>query len=365
LDIEKKANPGVLDIKPYVPGKSIEEVQRTRRINGAVKMASNENLFGISPKAMAAIQDAAHTAYRYPERDCPALAHALATELGLARENIVVGNGADGVIYALGMCLLDEKDETIIPAVTFPLYEIIARTMRARIITAPMKEYSLDLEGILQRISRRTKLIWICNPNNPTGTLIEKIDLGAFLDRVPSHVVVALDEVYHDFVDPQLASNTIEMIRGGRGNLFLIRSFSKVYGLAGVRLGYGVGSEDMISLLYRVRPPFDTSWLAEAAGRGALEDREFYDRTLRITKMEKQYLSEELERMELSFVPSHTNFILIDTGRDGEAVCEGLVQSGVIVRPCKNYNLPSHIRVTIGQRAHNERFVKALAKILK
>ena len=363
-DIESVTNPGVREIAPYEPGKSVAEVTREGRATHPVKMASNENALGPSPAGLEAIVADAAAAYRYPEMTTPDLRAALAGVLGLSEESIITGNGADGVIYSLGMTVLGEGDEAVIPAVTFPVYATVVRAMRARVVVSRMDGYGIDLDDVLAAIGRRTRVLWICNPNNPTGTIIESDRFFRFLDRVPEDVWVVHDEVYHDFAERRTFPDALSEVRAGRPNLFCIRSFSKVYGLAGLRLGFGFGPAELIGLMYRVRPPFDVSVMAEKAGLAALRDKDFYVRTVQLVAEGRRFLYGELERLGLSFVPSHTNFVLVDTGKNERQVTEALIDRGIIVRPAGKYGLPGHIRVTVGLPDQNRRFVEALGAVL-
>jgi histidinol-phosphate aminotransferase len=357
--LEERINRALLDIHPYVPGRSREEILRERGIPDVVKMASNENALGVSPLAAQAIQKAMGRVHQYPEVSTPALRTALAGRLGVDPDQIITGNGADGVIYALAMTLLSAGDQTIIPAITFPMYEVAARAMGCTVVTSPMAGYHLDLDDILSRITGKTRVIWICNPNNPTGTMVDHAGLSSFLERVPEDVWVVHDEVYVDFSDLERFPDSRALLEKHK-NLFCIRSFSKVYGLAGIRLGYGFGSPELVRMIYRVRPPFDVSVLAEQAGIGALRDEEFYHKTVGMTADGRRSLCERLESMGLSYVPSHTNFVLVDTGRDDGDLADRLISRGVIIRPAGAYQLPGHLRITIGDARQNARLVEAL-----
>lgn len=364
MKIEKRVNRNILAIKPYVPGKSIQEVLRSQGASDIIKMASNENPLGMCPAAIEAIKQSLISAYQYPEITCPDLTAEISKQLGIPQESIIVGNGADSVIYALAMAFLQKGDEVIIPEVTFPVYETVSTIMGTRVVLSKMAGYGIDLDDILSKIQKRTKIIWICNPNNPTGALIEDESFQNFIEKVPDDVLVVHDEVYFDFAQLNIFPRVSELIKKGRENVFLIRSFSKVYGLAGMRVGFGVGSDTLVNLLYRVRPPFDVSVPAQAAAIGALKDEEFYRRTLEVTESGKEYLYRNIERLGLSYVPSHTNFVLVDTGRDDGDVCDRLLKEGLIARPAANYNLPGHIRVTVGLPHQNQRLIEALGEII-
>jgi histidinol-phosphate aminotransferase len=355
--------PGVRGLEPYVPGTPIEEAARVLSLprESFVKLASNENPLGMSPRAAEAVRARLARAYQYPEVDCPDLRNAVARREGVDPRAVVVGNGADGVLYAFFMATVGEGDEVIIPRITFSVYATVVRAMRGTPVFSPLRDFRIDLDDMLSRVTPRTKAICVCNPNNPTGDLIDQREMGSFLDRVPAGILVALDEVYADFADPSLFASGAARVAGGQRNVFVFRSCSKIYGLAGLRVGWGIGAAEVVEALYRVRPPFDVSVLAAAAAEAALTDETFYAETLAVTADGKRYLYGELDRMGLRYLRSHTNFILIDTGRDSRGVYDALLRQGVIVRAGYT-RLPTHIRVTVGTRAQNERFIAALAR---
>lgn len=365
FDPRRLVHPGILSITPYVPGKTIQEAVRERGAGDFIKIASNENPFGISPRASEAIIKAISNAYQYPEKTCVELRERIAKRIGVSPESILVGNGADGVIYTLGMGLINQNDEVVIPQITFSMYEPVVRGMRGKVIHSKMTGYAIDLDDMLRRISSKTKMIFLCNPNNPTGLLIERTDLLRFLQSVPDHVLIVADEAYFDFSDPAQFLSVIEHFKGGHDNVFIIRSFSKIFGLAGVRVGYGVGTAPLLDLLYRIRPPFDVSVLAQAAAQAALEDSDFFNETIALTNSEKEFIYNQLNKLGVQYVDSHTNFILIDTGLDSQTVYTKLLDQGVIVRASLHSMLKTHIRITVGKREHNERFLRAFENILK
>ena len=360
-------NKGILSIKPYVPGRAIKEVIRELNIKDPIKMASNENPLGISPMAEEAIKKISSSAYQYPEVTCYDLREVLCRHLNLCKDNLILCNGGDSVIYNIAMCLINPGDEVIIPEITFPMYETIVKALNGNgnIVYSKMTDFSIDLDDIISKITEKTKIIWLCNPNNPTGTIIKKEEFINFINRVPDNIMIVHDEVYYDFADKKQFPDTVELIKNGIENIFLIRSFSKIYGLAGVRLGYGIGSKTIIDLMYRIRIPFDVSVLAQAAGIGAVKDKEFYKKSVDLIKTEKQYLYNELDKLGIKYIESHTNFILINAGKDSEPVVDELLKKGIIVRPTRSHNLPEFFRITIGTRGHNERFIKALTEIIK
>ena len=364
FDPKKLVHPAILSITPYVPGTTIEEATQEKGALDFIKIASNENPFGISPQASHAIRAAISSAYRYPEKTCKALREKIALKIGVSSDSIMVGNGADGIIYTLGMGLIDQNDEAIIPQITFSMYEPVVRGMRGKVIRSNMKDYAIDLDDIERRITDKTKVIFLCNPNNPTGLILERDDLLKFLASIPEDILIVLDEAYFDFSDPDKFVSGLNHLKQGQENIFIIRSFSKIFGLAGVRVGYGIGSNRLLDLLYRIRPPFDVSVLAAAAAQAAIEDMEFFNKTISLTNREKAFIYAHLDRLCIRYVESQTNFILLDSEIDSRTVYKKLLDRGVIVRASLHPMLPTHIRITVGKREHNERFLKAFEDIL-
>ena len=362
---DRFVRPGVLELEPYVPGTPVEQAARELGLPAMdfVKLASNENPLGMSPRAAQAVRERLARAYQYPEVDCPDLRRAVARELEVEARSVVVGNGADGVLYAFFLTLLEPGVEVVIPDITFSLYSIVTRALGATVITTPLEDLRIDTEDMLGRITDRTRVVCLCNPNNPTGDLLDARTIRAFLDRVPAGVMVALDEVYCDFADPALFHSGLEELRRGRDNVFVFRSCSKIYGLAGLRVGWGVGAPDLVERIHRVRPPFDVSVVAAIAAEAALGDTAFRDKTLDLTRRGKETLYRGFRRLGLPYVPSHANFVLVDTGRDGRAVYDALLRQGVIIRAGLG-GLPRHIRVTVGTPEQNERLLAALERAL-
>ena len=371
-DLEKIINRGIETIEPYIPGKSIQEAAREYGVKNIIKMASNENPLGISPAAYRAIKRSLKNSYQYPEVTAQKLREALSKANGIPPDYIMAGNGADEIIYTLVMTFLNDNDEVIIPEITFSMYEIVSLAMRARVIKSRMKNLRIDLEDILKKVTPKTRMIFLCNPNNPTGDVLEGEKLFHFIGQIPNNVIIVHDECYSEFAEKKTFPNLIPLINPGtsfthgkpKNNLILLRTFSKIYGLAGVRLGYGIAHPSMLTLMYRIRPPFGVSVPAQEAGIAALGDEKFLKKTLEITNEGKKYIYGELEKMGLPYIKSHTNFILIDTKRDSSEVSDRMISKGIIVRPMKSYGLPTHIRVTIGLKKHNERFIRSLKQVV-
>jgi histidinol-phosphate aminotransferase len=362
--LSRIANKGTSAIRKYVPGKSVKEAQAESGIAEMVKLASNENAFGASPSSVRSIREMADQIHVYPDSQSREIRSRLAAHLGVQAAQITTGNGADGVIYNLGMAVIDQGDEVIFPRITFPIYETISRVMRGVPVYSGMKDLHIDLGDIEKKLTDRTKVIFLCNPNNPTGDALAPAEVRALLKRLPEHVLVVLDEAYIDFTEPERRLDSVGIFREGMSNLFILRTFSKIYGLAGLRFGYGIADAQLVSLINLIKPPFDVSILAEQAAINALDDQDFVRRTVAGCAEEKRYFYRELNALGLAYLRSHTNFILIDTGRDARQLCQALLRQGVIVRAATLYSLPTHIRVTIGRHAENERFFEALRAVL-
>jgi histidinol-phosphate aminotransferase len=355
---------GLKDLQPYVPGTPIEDVQRRYGLRDVIKLASNENPYGSSPKALEAIQRALHKLNHYPDSQCYRLRQALAEHLMVDPEQLFVGNGADGVITHLCMAYLDQDSEVILGQCSFPLYDSLTHIMRARPVRIPLKDQRLDLEAMAAAITARTALIAVCNPNNPTGTIVTAREVEAFMDRVPDQVLVVFDEAYYDFVAARDYPEMISYIRQGRENLILLRTFSKVYGLAGLRLGYGIAMPGLLAPMNQAKEAFAVNLLAQAAGIAALEDEEFRQRTVQANHASRLWLYDQFERLGLSYVESQTNFVLVHIGPRALEAQQELLKRGVIVRPCGGYDLVDYLRVTVGTPEQNTRFIGTLEAVL-
>jgi histidinol-phosphate aminotransferase len=364
LKAERLARKGIFKITSYIPGKSIEEVQKEFGAKKWIKLASNENLLGPSPKAVAAIRKELPNIYLYPEGPCTVLRQALARKFSLPEETVVISNGADNLILMIACAFVDEGDEVVMADPTFSVYTNVTQIMGGRPIKVRLKDFTHDLGSMLKKINRKTKLVFICNPNNPTGTTISQKSFDHFLSKLPKQVIVVLDEAYGDFVEDSFYPNGLDYIKE-RKQVILLRTFSKVYGLAGLRIGYALGREDLVDCLYQVRDPFPVHRLAQVAAVAALNDEDHAIKSIQLVYEGKRYLYKELDKMGLSYVPSQANFIFIDFEKDSEEVFRALLREGIIIRPGKIWDYPTFARVTIGRMEDNQRFIKALKKIFK
>jgi len=353
----------ILDIAPYVPGKPIDELEREYGIKGSIKLASNENPLGPSPKAVEAIGRQIAKLHRYPDGAGHVLLNKLAAKLNVRTEQIVMGNGSDDILGLLSRALLQPGDEAIIPRPSFLMYVIVTQSAGAVPVEVPLKDMGIDLEGILGRVTPRTRLIFICNPNNPTGTMLTQEALRAFLDALPPEVVVVLDEAYIEFVRDTRCAQGLSFLNGDP-TVVTLRTFSKVYGLAGLRVGYGVMPTQLAQLLNRVRMPFNVNALAQAAAVAALDDTEFFDKTKALIHDGLDFLYAQIEKRNLRYFPTQTNFFLIDVQRDARDVFERFLRQGGIVRAMSAYGFPNYIRINVGLPEENRRFLAALDRVL-
>ena len=356
------ANPHLCDLALYEPGKPIEETARecALRPEQIVKLASNENPLGPSPRALAAMQGALAGANFYPDGGGFYLRAALAKQLNLAPESFVLGNGSNEIIEFIGHAFLRPGAEMVTSENAFIAYRLVASLFAARTVAVPDRDYCFDLEAIARSITERTRVVFIANPNNPTGTLVGQEALEGFMARVPDEVVIVFDEAYYEYLDDP--PDTLRFVRADR-NVVVLRTFSKIHGLANVRLGYGMARPELIRVLQKTREPFNTSGVAQAAAVAALADREHQLESKRVTDEGRRYLEMEFATMGLPFVPSVANFVLVKVG-DGKALFKKLLRKGVIVRALGGYQLPEWVRISIGTMEQNRQCVAALREVL-
>jgi len=358
-----KIKKSILDLIPYPPGKPIEELTREYGIQKVTKLASNENPLGPSPQALRAILKTLPQLHRYPDGSGYYLRQSLSRILRFAPEQILLGNGSNEIIELALRAFLRPGYEVISPTPSFLVYGKVVQAIGGKNILVPLKRFTIDLKAILDRIGPRTQIIIINNPNNPTGTIIKRKEWERFLISVPSRIMVLLDEAYIDFVEDQDCPNGLNYINCEK-NLLVIRTFSKAYGLAGLRIGYGLTRPDLADYMNRVRQPFNVNALAQAGALGALGDQAFYEKTRNIIRTGKKVLERGLARMGLFYVPSQTNFILIRVPQKAQVIYEAMLKKGIIVRSMKSYGLEDYIRVNVGLPEENRRFLLALKQVI-
>jgi histidinol-phosphate aminotransferase len=354
----------IAKLKPYVPGKPIEEVQREFGISDIIKLASNESPIGPSPKAVEAMKSALDKVALYPDGSCFYLIKRLADFWGVSENQIVCGNGSDEIIHNIGLAFLSHAgDEVISSEVTFSQYEAAALLNACEYSSAPCINHTYSLPEIADRITDRTRLIVIANPNNPTGTIVTQSEVNAFMARVPEHVIVVFDEAYLEYVESPDFPDTLALVEQGR-NVIILHTFSKIYALAGLRIGYGIARPEIISAINQVRQPFDVNSIAQVGAIASLDDPDQVERSLKVNSEGKNYLYSEFEAMSLPYLPTEANFIWFDCKRDCRPVFQELLKRGVIIRTGDIFGCPTFFRVTIGTREQNERFIRTLREVL-
>lgn len=360
-------HPGIRELQPYKPGKSVEELRRERKLASIIKLASNENPFGTSPKAMAAIANMSrHDFAVYPSAILHPLRHKLADQLGITDTELMLSNGTDYIIwFLLTTFALGGKKTMLTHKHAFGSYAIQAQTQNIPVQMVSVRaDYSVCLSSLLQAIDEHTSIIFLAQPNNPTGIPLEEDALADFISKVPSHIIIALDEAYYEFAYPQGSQFTLQL-RTKYPNLVLFRTFSKAYGLAALRLGYLIAHPDIIDLMVRVQPPFTVNQVAMNAAYAALDDSAFLEQTLQNNQVGVQQLQLGLTKLGLSHLPTATNFVTFDTKEDGHRIFDALLDKGVIVRPLGAYDMPTFLRVSAGLPTENQRFLEALEEVLR
>jgi len=363
FSINELLPPWVTRIRPYPPGKPIEEVEREIG-HSAVKLASNENPLGPSPRALEALRNSLDQANFYPDGSGYYLRRKLAGFQQLEMSQLILGAGSTDLIELVARTFLTASGQGITSQSAFYIYRLAIEEMGAELVQTPLRENAFDLAAIARAVTPRTKVIYIANPNNPTGRMVTADDMDRFLNGLPPRVLVVLDEAYYEYVRDPGYSRSIDYVRNGR-NVLVLRTFSKVYGLAGLRLGYGMGHPELIEALNRLRSPFNANSLAQAAGLAAVDDQEHVAHSVESNTHEMKFVTEELALAGVRYTPSVGNFLLVDTGRDCEEDFIRLMHEGVIVRPMKLYGFPTSLRVTIGRHEDNEKFLEGLARVAR
>jgi len=359
--MQPKSN--VVHLPLYNPGKPVEDVKRELGLDHVIKLASNENPYGFSNEAKNAMLAELTNSSVYPDGASIVLAKELASKLSVGTNQLIFGAGSSEVIVLAARTFLAPGDETIMANETFSQYRHNAQIENANIIEVPLKDGKHDLPAMLAKITERTKIVWICNPNNPTGTIVSDDELRAFLNDVPTHVLVVLDEAYREFVDAAEYSDGVELLKS-YSNLLVLRTFSKVYGLAAHRIGYGVGSPEVIQFMNQIREPFNTTRLAQAGALGSLKDDAFVASCKEHNLEGIRYITEQFDRLGLSYFPAHGNFILVDAKRPSGEVFDAMLRKGVIVKG-RWANYPTYIRVSVGTPEQNAAFIEAFEQVLQ
>lgn len=352
-------HPDIASLSPYVPGKPIEELQRELGLTRVIKLASNENPLGSSPKALTALHEGNSALHRYPDGGAFRLREALANHWKVTLDHVILGNGSDEILGLLARTFLAPGDEAVMADQTFVIYKMEVTAAHGKPVVVPLKQWRHDLQAMAAAVTDRTKLLFLCNPNNPTGTMVTAEEVELLLSRVPPHVVLVFDEAYFEYVRSQQFPDSMAYVRQGR-NVIVLRTFSKIYGLAGLRIGYGVATAEIISFLNRVRPPFNANSLAQRTALAALGDEEHVARSRTVNEAGMRQMVNGLYSLGFTPIPSEANFVFVDVGRDGRAVFEALLREGIIIRHIEG----AMVRVTIGLEEENREFLAALKRVI-
>jgi histidinol-phosphate aminotransferase len=362
MNVKSLVPPWLHSLEPYPPGKPIDELEREYGVSRSIKLASNENPLGPSPKALAAVQAALGDLHRYPDGNCYYLKRRLSRKLGVSPESLIFGNGSNEIIELAVRTFLRAGEEAVMADQAFVIYRMLVQAQGGRSVSVPLRRFTHDLEAMAEAITPATRMVFLANPNNPTGTVFFRDDWEEFLGALSPDVIVVMDEAYAEFVeDPDYPETLADL---GRGQpILVLRTFSKIYGLAGLRIGYGVAAPELIDLVNRLRAPFNVNSLAQVAALAALEDDEHVERTRRVNREGMAFLRDAFVRLGLEVVPSWANFLLVRVGNSAR-VYDRLLRQGVIVRPMPVYGFPEHLRITVGLPEENEQLVRALGEIL-
>ena len=355
---------GLEDIKPYEPGRPIELVEKELGITEAIKLASNESPYAPFPKVLEAMRESLLDVNRYPDGGSTFLREGLSNKLGVPASRIMVGQGSNELLRLLANVLLDPGDEAVMADPSFIVYPTVTKLMNAKPILVPLKDHAHDLDAMAKAITPRTKMVFICNPNNPTGTIVTRDEVERFIESVPEDVVIVFDEAYFELVRDNNYPNGMDYINEDRP-IVVLRTFSKVHGLAGCRIGYGIAPEFIITAVNKVREPFNVTSVAQAGALASLECDTAVEERSRLNTQGLEYLYKEFKRMGLDYIPSHANFILVDIGIDDRMMSLELMKRGIIVRSGDIFGYPKYFRVTVGTPEENKRFIGELEALLK
>ncbi len=358
-----KTSKQINSIKAYEPGKPIKELERELGIKNSVKLASNENPIGQSFKVIDAVKENLSFMHRYPDPRAHDLLKALSKKYKVTTENIIIGNGSDEIISLISNAFLETGEEALMPLPSFLMYEICVKIAKGTPVMVPLKDYQIDFDIMLSKINKKTRMVFLTNPFNPTGGIFTEKDFFKFAQNVPEDVLIIVDEAYIEFVKNDVCYNSLKNPLVDK-RVVTLRTFSKAYGLAGFRVGYGIMDDGIAKTIHKIRPPFNVNSLAQAAGLAALNDVEFLDKSVEFILDGIDYIKIELDKIGLKYLPTHSNFIMINVGKDSTEIFNDLLQLGVIVKSMKSYGFDNWIRVNAGKQNENKIFIKALQKVI-
>lgn len=364
MNIENLLREEVKLLKPYIPSDSIDDVKKKLGLSDVINLSSNESVLGSSEIVKEAIKSELNKIHRYPDSSSHNLRKMLASRFGIDKEMIIVTNGGDELINLLGTCFVSPEDELIMGEYGFATYHSTSELYGGKIIAVPFKDKTLDLANMADRVTKKTKIIFLCNPHNPNGTIFSHEQLREFLDSIPKDPIILLDEAYYDFVEDRDYPDSIRLIKEDNHNIIALRTFSKIGGMAGLRIGFGIAKNGLINCLKRVQPPYSVNNLAQVAAEAFLGDINFQKSLIQNNIKFKKYLYQEFARLNLSYIPTEANFIFVDVKQDADLICTKLMKKGIIVRSGKIWGCNTHIRVTIGTEVQSKQLINILETIL-
>ena len=364
MSIEKLVRKEIRALKPYNPGQSISDIKLKYGLEEVFNLSTNESVIGPSEVVQAALRNELTNINQYPDGSSYLLRRALSEKYDIDSDMVIITNGGDELLYLLGSCFISPDDEIITGEYGFSTYEIVGNLYGAKIIRVPLRDGFLDLTGTVKQVTENTKMIFLCNPHNPDGTIFNQEDFNDFLKELPANIVIVLDEAYADFVENSEYPDSIRLIKENNHYIISLRTFSKIGGIAGLRIGFGIAREEIISCLRKVQPPYSVNRLAQIAARAFLSDNNYQNSLLQNNKQGKKYLYQQLDRLNLSYYPTESNFIFVDLRKDSDLMCTELIKRGIIVRSGKVWGKNTRVRITIGTSAQNRQLIRALEKIL-
>lgn len=360
---EVKHRKALDSIASYVPAKSLQKIQEELGLERIIRLAANENTLGCSPKVEEAIKENFHKIFLYPDGLCKELRDELSKQLGINENKLIFGNGSFELLSLIAQAFIEEGEESIVPEPSFGWYKVVTLSMGGKIVSIPLKNHKIDLDDVKKSITNKTKVIWLCNPNNPTGTFFEKEELESLLKDVPKNIVVVLDEAYVEFVTEKSYPNSLELI-DKYPNVIALRTFSKVYGLASLRVGYGIANPKFIDSINRIRLPINVNATAQIAALASLKDRGFKELVQNNNEEQKRFYYEFFEKLNLEYIPSQTNFVMVNTEKDSVRVVEEVLKRGVSLRPGLEFGMPTWLRISIGKPEENRLATEILEDVL-
>ena len=364
MDLNQLTRKEIRTLKPYVPGKSIEDVQKQWGFQEVTNLSTNESILGTSVSVKKAIIGELEQIYRYPDADCRLLCHDLSDYYGISPEQMIITNGGDELIYLLGQSFISPEDEIIMSQYGFGTYRIISQLFGGKIVSVPFQKNKINLAEMAKKVTKKTKLIFLCNPHNPLGTIITEDDLKQFLKQIPAHPVIVLDEAYLDFVEDKNFPDSVRFIQEDSHHLIALRTFSKIGGIAGLRAGFGLARKELIDILKRVQPPYSVNRIAHVAARAFLSDQHYRKQLLDYNHEGKVFLYQQLNQLNVEYIPTEANFIFVNLKKDAEVICQKLMEQGIIIRSGNVWGCPTFVRITIGLPEQNQVLIKSLTKII-